>query len=1080
MEIVNYILVVLDIVVLFTLINCVLRGFIKGTPKMLLTSCIKWGLVLFFIVFSSQITTHLLNSSFPTIGVLKEYIMTLINENIEMDLLDSININTYQFVYSCVFTIVRFILIYAAIIIISIIIYPIINIFLHIFGIHRLIKKFGKNTPSRFLGMGLGIVIFVFVFTVIYMPIYGTMALYETVSNDYQSFIKNPSTEENINEISFTTYKELEGLEKGSFLTFSDSFNSSIVYKILHKKDNEMDLPEKYLDKNLEIKTQNGNINLLKEYYNFRKIFPVIEKINNEEVTKEERILTVEDFATFINVVKNTEILPVAIPITLEVSMDTLNQHEIEISNEYVNDTNWKSEANQLNLILDILLELYESIYVYKGNIEAFLGDNLFPVLVPRLFEECLKLTVIKEYGLDLADKKFDEYINDLNKEEDNKIASILEIVEINNNIVGDIKNSCLILQNIYKLGFLEKDGIDIDFENQENQNLIENLVLRTFDLSFIKGKENNITDLVFELIGGEKYFDKSDLEIDKIDWEKEPKALVVIFQEYCKLLDGKKINEDILETIIREDNDNLIDAFANSDIFTKVIVPVLNKAVQEQLIEKKLTMLSKIIEFSSTSDTTLKNDLKLSTKIISSLKKLGFLDGEVNLSNELEVKNVLDSLIELSFIKGREGKLIEGLLEYDNIGASLAEKGIVLDVTNVNWEKENIILSRVIAELSSYDNFDFSLILANINNENQEDIKKLLKNIIQLQMIQKSFPTIIEKFLDDNGLAKWKSDWLIDQKTNFDLEKWDKEIDIILEIVLDYQNNSCDFENIKNDDLPAIKELLEKMVQSKVLTLNPVVSIINDFIQEKTMTNKEYLVVNDNTDWNAEINIIFGDSGLYYQINKINKETPYIEYGKMLDTIKSSTLFEYNFYELVKDYIMTLSIYQTLENPNGILTQDDLMIDNLEQVTSWEKELGLIDKINLESGIQTGEVLDEIMKSVLLRRQISVYIMNIIKDKELEEYYLESNINNDIDIINNKIETSNNTWSWSKEISTLEEFKVQLTITLDAINNTESSASSEIVKLYNLSLKGTITTKIMESLCQKYPEIDDVIKHLK
>ena len=90
---------------------------------------------------------------------------------------------------------------------------------------------------------------------------------------------------------------------------------------------------------------------------------------------------------------------------------------------------------------------------------------------------------------------------------------------------------------------------------------------------------------------------------------------------------------------------------------------------------------------------------------------------------------------------------------------------------------------------------------------------------------------------------------------------------------------------------------------------------------------------------------------------------------------MKESNLFKDGIYTILRDFIKASSIYKTTENPSGILTDEDLSNDVLDAIPSWEKELKLLDSIDLNSNVQSGETIDIIMKSQLLKRHVKDYV---------------------------------------------------------------------------------------------------------
>ena len=130
-----------------------------------------------------------------------------------------------------------------------------------------------------------------------------------------------------------------------------------------------------------------------------------------------------------------------------------------------------------------------------------------------------------------------------------------------------------------------------------------------------------------------------------------------------------------------------------------------------------------------------------------------------------------------------------------------------------------------------------------------------------------------------------------------------------------------------------------------------------------------------------------------------------------------------------------------------------------------------------MNASIQSGETIDILMQSVLLKRHINDYVLEIIQENNLSEYYLSENISQDIDKVNDYIEESkldsdsSNDYSWSKEVENLTNFSSKLE-EIKAGNMTEQSVN----ELKNLAQKGIITRDIYQKVLEENPFLNNYL----
>lgn len=1033
MEYIDNYLYVIDVALLLTLVIFVLRGLIIGTKKMIITSVLKWALVILLVIFSKQITDFLL-TTIKIQGIsLNDFVYNLLIEKLELEIADNSNLQTL--IYAFMRAMVSFVVIYASVCIVSIIIYPIISLFLAIFGIRGKMKEENKTATSRVLGMMLGVFVTIIIFVVCYIPIYGSYSLAKTMEQDYL-LIEESTKNSETTDISTT----IEG----------DS--TSVIVNIVGNE--EYNLFEKYMDEFFVVSMNGTEVRLINEYYNVRKVFPTILKLANGKVDLD--TISTLDFKVLIDVLTTTDTKEIAIPIALEIliAKGTFEKNNIDISYEDVNNENWAKEIAYLDSFLKSLVDTYELVKKYPDDYKKIIGDENFSPIISKNIEELFKISLINTYGSELINKVLEDKTQEI---ENPKIQEILKKIKFNEQIISDIKLILDSLHDIYLLGFIDKD-YQPDYQSEKTSDAITDLFNNVFQLSFIKGNEKEIVDLIYNTFKLDKYVDINTLPLDEIDWDQEPTKLANILIEYVHLLGDKNIKDFQIEILTENDTTDFIDALCESELVIKGIVPALNGLLKEKLDTTDFKELKDIIEL-STDKETLKQDLKIILEILPQIK-----DPSTITETEENVQNLLVKMINLSFVKGKEQTFVEKIISILDLNDFLDSFGITLNYEVTNWEEEMKNLGTLMYQAKTIGIENLPDMLNNLNDENAANIKEFLHTVLKLELIQTSIPKMIDKGMTEAGLEEWESIWLSEQQINFDKSLWEEEIDNLIDIMRSYQSLGIDFNNIKTEEVENVKELLIKMTKVRSVKMGYLLSIINDELKKQTNKDKNYLVEPETMNWEEEINTIFGSDGIFISIKNINETTTYQEYGKILDQLKNLQMLKDHFYEFIIDFIGEFSAIK-----NGDITID-LSQEVLEKVDSFEQELSIIDELDFDAATQSSETIDKLMKSVLLRTQVEKYVMDIIKANDLESYYDQSYLSGDIDSVNEKIADSkkdddaSNDWSWVKEIEVIEQFSSELSELIAS----PTTANAEALK--DTSTKSVIASKMYERAKEMYP----------
>lgn len=1031
MDVINQYLFYVDLSFLILLIIFMLRGLIVGTKKMLITSVLKWGMILLLIIFSRNIADLLLKT-IKIEGVnAGDFLINFLSESMELSIQKGSYLETL--IYAIIKAVVSLAIGYLAIFVVTFLIYPIISLVLMILGIRKAISSSPKTITSKLGGMGIGVLVSIVVFVTCYMPIYGTMSLATSIEKDMNLINK----EETIN------------------ISTDTSENTSIILKTI---GDDYNICERYMDSFFVISMNGSNVRIIKEYRNFRTVIPFIAELTE---SGSETIITEECFNTVVDVLANTELKEIALPVTLEIlyANGVFEKNNIEITEDDIYKTDWAKEIGYFD---DFLLSLKDTYTLYNKYIDEsinMIGDENFSATFKKNIELLFKITIINKYGPEILNQALDKTKTNV---DDPTTLKALELIDFQDNLLSDIEIVLNSLYNIYHLGFINKD-IEVDYKAEKTATFAQNLAKDIFKLSFVKGKEEKIIEVIYDILELNQYAEFSSIDLTNINWDTEPEKIATIVIEFAKILDGENINDADIMKIFSENNESLINAIASSEIIRYGLLPGLNGMIKEKIKESEYSELSDLINI-PTDEEKLKNDLTVFTKIIPL-----FEEEDANiLDDEEKLKSLITDLLSLSFIKGNEKELFEKLINNFGLKDFIDNYGLTLDYNVENWEEEG----KTLASLAYQAN---KLGMENLNNFDElittkkDEVKELLITITNSTLLQKSLPTLIDKTLTDIQLENWKSEWLENEQITFHKNEWLEEINNLietLEMYLDYNLSFDNFDKISASDVSKIKNILDKMTDLRSIKLNYFIEIINEKLNAETGTTTTYLVVPSDMNWKQEINSLFGEDGVYTDILNLNNDTTYREYGKILDKLKNlQTINDDSYYTFIADYIQNLDDYKN----NKITISIDK--ETLKKVTSFEEELAIIDEIDFTQETQSGEIIDKLMTSVLLRTQTETYIKDIIKKNDLDSYYdVDNNLSADIDLVNQKIkatkedEDPTNDWSWSKEIEIIENFKTKLDETISS--PTEENAN----ELKEIAGKGIITSKALEKVLEKYP----------
>ena len=409
MEALNY-LFILDILVAVGLVSSIIFGLIRGMDKMIHRLIVLLIPVLLFLIFLGPITktissTKIKISSIPSFIQTEEmtkgldengeYSIEEISENFIINQLykgdeemeDSKAAELVSRATGAIIKIVTYVL--------FIIILQFIELILIIlFAILR--KIFGLKLKRRlnFVGGILGIAKYAVIFVLIYLPIYGSLALVDTIAMDAVEY------KEELNMSADTV---------NTIHTFDQAVNKSIVRSVVIKpatslfsKDKNISIDAQYFGNALSFKMDDGTeVKFLTEYSNIKEVLPTALKIS-KMVKTGNGIVKLSDFLpqdidNLANVFSNSNLLAVALPALAEVAI--YNSESAKGLMSAFKTIDWSAELKTLgDAILTIKKHL--DVEIDTTNVNSILTSNSMIDLADDLIHGLLKMQLIRKVAV--------------------------------------------------------------------------------------------------------------------------------------------------------------------------------------------------------------------------------------------------------------------------------------------------------------------------------------------------------------------------------------------------------------------------------------------------------------------------------------------------------------------------------------------------------------------------------------------------------------------------------------------------------------------------------------------------------
>ena len=399
---------------------------------------------------------------------------------------------------------------------------------------------------------------------------------------------------------------------------------------------------------------------------------------------------------------------------------------------------------------------------------------------------------------------------------------------------------------------------------------------------------------------------------------------------------------------------------------------------------------------------------------IINTLDTFDF-DKEISTYNQDDIDHLRELLHEMNHDKSLD---VSYIIEFLN--KNVLDKGYINTTkrfeTPTTWDmaKWDLELDRmvdVIAVAIENDLFgsDSGNALANMSKDQIEDILNTINNS---EIMRTVLPDLVYNAVKSAGQDSWLSEdkWLENQTGQTagvnnpveSVEAWADEIEKYAFIIS--KSSSYDFENLELDDnakLAELKEILKAMNETKSFTLDPIVDIINDLLEDKGYNNVTVVGVIDGAnkdsstdingsnkdEWTTELDVLFDIIEKMNNLGTIQTDTissKSQDLGELLDQMKVSYLFGNDvrdddlvnvddnvFNALVIDVLTTTNMIDNGTN-GGFIKESDALTDDWSRY-NWTAELAIISEYDNGLANQSDEFIGKAQSSEIIKEYFDI-----------------------------------------------------------------------------------------------------------
>ena len=338
--------------------------------------------------------------------------------------------------------------------------------------------------------------------------------------------------------------------------------------------------------------------------------------------------------------------------------------------------------------------------------------------------------------------------------------------------------------------------------------------------------------------------------------------------------LDFDNLSLDTFIQLLRDDAKralllSILEKLGITDLFMKIIVPVLNDSLNKQLDDLGLGEFKDILDLIGMTPEQWLADFDTILQLASLAEQLGLLTGEFKLSDTEKLQQAVELIFSLNLIQGKETELlIAALKQFEILDAS------DLDFSKVDWtaEKNNIIeLIGILAEFNTLDGFDlddFGSLDFNKLME-QEAFYDLVVRVLEVAAKSELIKTILPKALDEFVTPMLKDSnvgqALIDAGIFDDItsETAQEEIQRLINIIndvaklIDFSKEGDLIDRIKFSEVDALEDIIDNLLSSRflkgregrviraLLVVFDVLELSEGYLKDVDFTNEKDILIN-------------------------------------------------------------------------------------------------------------------------------------------------------------------------------------------------------------------------------------------
>ncbi len=894
----------------------------------------------------------------------------------------------------------------------------------------------GKSPLMRLAGVGISVITYFVIFWSFTFIILGSLSLITEFNDYYQKTIvtntkQEVEAEEDMMAEIMNVVHEVENISHFKILGLVSGKNFALQKNVLGSF--------------IEIKTTNGNLNIVKE---FKNIAPLCVVLINEDTSDIERLLVflLNNREKIINVLRSSEIVNIGLPIAVEI----LEYQKLDINLDSLKDVDWKIEKNNvLDALIEVLNVIAELEIDFDDPIQA-LGNKKLPDCLSRIGKALEKSTLVKDVIL--------VYLNDILQEalekDSPELSEFKDIVNIAKlNLENDLPLVGSILNRVYDMGVFE--GGEIDFVASKDELIA--VINMLFDLSTIKGNEAKTIEAVIRYAGIEESLNEAGIVLayDQVtDWDQEINIIGNVLGKLAELTNNDFDNLDFVE--ILKDNANnqiveeLVGYICDSVMFKDTIITLIDNMMKEaELTDWQSSYFKSLV---SKENTITNADLK--TEMLTLLKCLkdvqNVLVDDIKNIDVANMENVLLNICDSKFVN--ISKIVDfindSLLNSDIINV---EKKITCpNLNNEEWKEEVRRITNVLTLIK--DNglleSDMTSLLEDLPTSKLEEILLSLNSSLLFRQI---LPDLLDQAIT---FEEYKTLWLKEQcgidingENNIVLsqEIWKDEINNLSAAIIEakkFDLANMDITEMTDSEYDDLEHLLKLMNNCQTFSLDVLVQDINKAVEAQGYDTRVIGIVDRNSndsnkeEWDAEIT---GLVEILKQLKKvgtigsIDNPTRGAEVGALLNKMKTSYLFGNDtkcdkvlttdddiFNTLIIEVLRKSSLIKNSSNPNGFIDETTALNTDWSKY-NWEKELQIISEFDPNIDVQDDETIKHIVSSDVVKDffDIAGFVNKKIEGKEITiaqaslTLKLEDYVNGGKPLTNEDLKDRD----WSKEI---------------------------------------------------------------